>query len=213
MPTVYMPSLIQVKPQYSPYPDTGEVPENVLWFLSRTAGTPTLANLTTINNTFCPLWASFWKQQGSSARSFTGAIVTDWSSAFGLTSNNVGAFAAVVGSTSGQAPPQVASLISFANGEHYKGGHFRTYLPWLASGAISVTDPGQLTSTVQTNLTSTFALIEPGMNGTGVLGGQTQRLFRHRTNAALARLDPIVTYQVQAVLATQRRRLRKISHA
>lgn len=213
MPTVYMPSLIQIKPQYSPYPDTGEIPENVLWYVNRTAGTPTLANLTTIANVFHPLWGNVWKQVGATSRQLTGCVVTDWSGPFGLTYSNVGTVSAVAGLASGGAPPQVSALISWQNGEHYKGGHFRTYLPWLGTQYISTTDPGQLTSTTPGNVLSSLVNLEPGMNASGVLGGQTQRLFRHRTSSTSARLDPITFMVVQNVLATQRRRLRKISHA
>lgn len=211
MPTVYLPSLIQIRAQYSPYPDTGEIPENVFWFLSRSAGTPTLANLTTMANTFSTQWGGIWALWGATARTFTGAIVTDWSSAFGLTFTNVGVFSAHAGTATGQAPPQVAGLVSFSNGEHFKGGHFRIYLPWLGTAVISTTDPGQLTAAAVTNMFNNYSGLEPAMNATGVLGGQTQRLFRWRSQPGRARLDPIQTYTVQSMLATQRRRLRRIA--
>lgn len=211
-PVQLLPELVQIKPQYDIDVETGNHPENILWFKNQTAGTPTLANLTTIANTFDPLWANIWKVVGSTAMHYTGSVVTDFSTSFGLVYSSVGTLTPIAGSEGGIAlPPNVSALISLRTGEHYRGGHFRIYLPWLAGNALG-SNQSILSSAAMAGLTSAYLALEPGMNSSGVLGGQTQRCYRHRYTAGAARLDAITTFSVNQILATQRRRLRKAPH-
>lgn len=211
-PVILQPRLLLVKPQYDVDPDTGDVFENVLWFQSATAGTPTVANLATMASHFDTQWGSIFSYGGATGKHYNGSIWTDYQSTTGLSYTSVGTFTPAVGTSGSPMPPNTAILISMSNGERFRGGHFRTYLPWLGTSAISTTDPSNTTSGIQSAITTAFANLNGVTTGSGVLGGQSQVLYRHRHDAALAQLYPIVSFQVRLRFATQRRRLRKAPH-
>lgn len=211
-PVQYLPSLLQIRAQYDVDAVTGEHPENVLWFVNRSAGTPTLAQLTTIAQTFDAAWAPVFAAAGSTVYHYTGSIVTDWSSAFGLVWTTVGTYTPHAGGAGGVALPfNSSALISLKTGEHFKGGHFRIYLPYLAANDLG-TNPSWLSSTAISAIQSAFTGVEPAMNSSGVLGGQSQRCYRHRYDPVNKRVDPITVFTVNQMIATQRRRLRKAPH-
>jgi hypothetical protein len=212
LPIINQPRLLLVRPQYTPDPDTGNHPQNILWFQSTTAGTPTLANLTAMAAAFDPAWYLVWSDVGAQGTYYLGSIWTDFSSAFGLTYSSVGTYSPHVGSVTGRLPPNSACLISLKSGERFRGGHFRIYLPWIGQAALSATDSSMLLAANTNVVTTNFSNLDVATSGSGVLGGQLQVLYRHRTDPVKARLDPIVSFTVQQLLATQRRRLRKAPH-
>jgi hypothetical protein len=213
MPTVFQPKLLQVRPQYTLDADTGRFPENVLWFESLSNGTPTLAQLLTMAAVFDSGWANVWKQFGPSDKHYTGSVWTDWSSDSGLSNSSVGIFAPVAGLNSVASQSfQVAVLISLSNGQRFKGGHFRIYLPYIASNlGVAGNEDTLLPGPIGTGSTA-FAALNSITTGSGVFGGQTQVLYRFRNDPARASIYQIASFQISPRFATQRRRLRHVAH-
>jgi len=210
MPNVYKPGLLQIRPQYTTDPDSGDTPENVLWFQSATTTTPTLANLTAIQTQFDTLWSECWKGIGTSSADYTGSIVTDWSSASGLQVSSVGSFTPVPGTEGTAAPPQVAILISYQIQLRWRGGHFRTYLPWVGMSSLTGTYNDKMDPTVQAALVASVQSMITDMKTTGVLGGQTLVMYKDKTNPATAQTYDVATFTVSNLVATQRRRVRHV---
>lgn len=211
-PVVYKPGLVQIKPQYSPDVDTGNHPMHILWWLQRSPVSLTLPNLATIANTFDTNWSTVFQSYGATSQQYVGCTVQDYSSSTGLVATTVGTFGGAPGTHGESMPPNTAILLSLKTTEHYRGGHFRTYLPWVGNTCQLSTDPSKITSAIQTAVINAFGTVEPAMNGISVGGGLTQRCYRNRTSPTLSTLYPINTYFVQQLLATQRRRLRKAPH-
>lgn len=210
---VYKPGLVQVRPIYTASDVSGHTPQNILWFQSATATTPTIANLQSMANTFDPLWGNVFVAYAAQNNSYRGSIVTDWSSNAGLQYSSVGVYAGKPGTLSTTAQSaQVAILISYQIGVRYKGGHPRTYLPCVSVSATQGSSGDEVTTSVQTNLVTAMNAMISGMKGNATLGGQTQMIYRHRNNAALATLYQFATFSVSAQTATQRRRVRRVAH-
>lgn len=212
MPNEYLPNLIQIRPQYSPSPDTAEVPQNVLWFRSASAGTPSQANLTSIANAFDAVWNTLFAAYGCSTAHYTGNVTTDWGSATGGEWSTVGAYTPVAGTSGNPLPENVAILVSYQIGLRWRGGHFRTYLPYVGSGSVQTADGNKVVAAVQSSIATHLQSVIANMEGTGVLGGQTIQAFKNKTGKkGTPTLYPISSFIVQPVVASQRRRLRKVT--
>jgi hypothetical protein len=207
-----LPGLLSIKPQYDVDPDTGDKYENILWFLSVTTTTPTVANLQAIAAQFDAQWGPMFGNYGAAGKHYNGCLVTDWSTPFGLFYSSVGTLTPVAGTQGTPVPPNTSILLFMHNGERYRGGHFRVYLPWVGSGAITGAAYDTVSNAVQSILISNMGSVQTNMKGSGVLGGQSWVLYRHRYTSGEARVDQITTYGVRGILATQRRRLRKAPH-
>lgn len=213
MPNVYKPGLLQIKPQYDENIDSGDHPENVLWYLSSSLTTPTVGDLAAISAPFDLYFGNLWAAVGASTLHYTGSIITDWSSNTGAQYDSVGIWTPTPGEHTAQVcPPQCAVLLSYRTTERFRGGHFRTYFPYVATNILTGTAGDKITSGVISTLGSRYATLETGMEGSGVLGGQHQVLYRNRNSTVDARLYPVSAYGFQTVLATQRRRIRKVPH-
>lgn len=213
MPNVYQPKLVQIRPQYDTNTDNNDHPENVLWFQNTNPGTPTAADLLQIANDFDGAWKTFWEQWGAAAKHYTGCVVTDWSSSTGLQHSTVGVFIPDAGAIAGATlPASCAVLMSYSNGQRFKGGHFRSYLPWVSSGILDTVDKNKIAAgsinAIGTGFGTMFSHMQAGL----ALGGQTMKLYRHRNNPATAALYDVVNYTCQPIIATQRRRLRRVAH-
>lgn len=210
---MYKTSLLQIRPRYTPNDVTGHVPENILWFLSAQSSTPGLPQLQAINATFDPLWAAIYKAYASANNFYTGSVVTDWSSNTGLQYSSVGVFTPVAGTVGGTSHSgQVALLISFQIGVRYKGGHPRCYLPQPSVGATQGVSNDEVTTAVQTNVLTAYNAMIGGMKNNATLGGQTQVIYRHRTDPVNAATFQFASLTVQNQTATQRRRVRRVPH-
>jgi hypothetical protein len=218
MPNAYKPGLISYRPQYtSAQPDEPEVPENILWVqTSVPANTIVAANLITLQAHIDPLWAAVWEVTGSSAYAMVGSIATDWSNDTGVQNSSVGTFTAVDGSVSGAAAgAQVAGLISWV-GEwpRYRGGHPRTYLPFVGNAALST--PWEFTTAKQTAANTAITSYVSGIYDytwtiddveyTGYVAA-----FRFRDDPAKAQTYMATSGTLGIQPATQRRRLRKVT--
>lgn len=211
MPNVYQPGLVQIRPQYTTEIESGDTPENVLWFQSATHSTPTIGNLTTIAETFDTNWSEVFSSYGGTHGSYLGCIVTDWSSASGLQWNSVGIFEPEAGGQGNNQPPQVAILVSYQIQLRWRGGHFRTYLPYVGAANITGSQLDQITTALQTTLQTNINTMITAMKDSGVLGGQTLVMYKDKTKPTEATLYQVSTFAVNLVLATQRRRIRKVS--
>jgi len=213
MPNVYKPALLQIRPQYDPNPDTADHPENVLWFVSGTVTTPTLANLQAIQNTFDGAFSQVTKQVMPTTKSYTGSTITDWSSALGKSWSSVGTFSPVAGLSGADAMPlNVAVLISLHLPIRYKGGHPRIYLPWISFSASAGADGNKVLGTVVTAVASNYTAYEASMLASGTLGGQATAAYLFRNDAVKANIQLVSSFTVQTTFASQRRRLRRAAH-
>lgn len=211
MPNAYLPGLLQIRPQYTASPTDLDIPENILWFRSANVTTPTLANIQAIQAIFDGDWALIFAEYGAEGRYYSGSVVTDWSNDTGLAWSSVGTFTPQEGTAAGVLPSQVAALVSWTIAQRWRGGHPRTYLPWVGNGAIQSADPNLLNTSIVSGMVTNITNLQNDMAGSGVLGGQSQVVFRFRDDPAKAALWEIAEFTVQSELATQRRRIRKVS--
>lgn len=210
MPNVYKPGLVNIRAQYTRDPDSGDTPENVFWFENGTTTTPTLTQLQAIQAAFDENWSAVWARCGATDANMTGSIITDWSSSSGLESSSVGSFSPVAGDSGTGVPPNVAALISYEIQLRWKGGHFRTYLPYIGNSSVISGTHDQLSASVIANLQTQFNDFLNAMLASGTLGGQAFRCYKNKTNATTAALYPIAGFTINAMLASQRRRLRRV---
>lgn len=211
----YFASLVQIRPQYSTAEDR-DTPENVLWFRGTFGTGLTVAQMTAAAAVFDPLWGAMWKEVGESGASYTGSIWTDWSNASGLQYSSVGTFAGQVGLGTGIIGASTAALVSQAVALRFRGGHGRIYLPMVAQSVLATrtTLASGTVSSAQTNFTAVIVGMAAVVAGNG--GGYAPQLFRYRNwkgGAAPnpAAIYPIVTHTVDTVLASQRKRQRKVA--
>lgn len=210
MPNVYKPGLLQIRPQYLKDPDSGDTPENVLWFLSGSTTTPTIANLQAIQTTFDGSWGAYAALWLATGLSYDGSVITDWSSATGLQSSSVGALTPVVGTHGAPTPPQVAILQSYQVTLRWRGGHFRSYYPYVGSSVITGTFNDTVAAATLASMAIGYDNMVSAMKTTGVLGGQTQMMYKNKNDVATATLYPIATFDISNIVATQRRRVRHV---
>lgn len=212
MPNVYKPNLIQIRPQYTVDIDTDVTPENVLWLNCGTAGPYTTVQLSSVCEVFDPLWGNIWKEVGPPDKAYTGSIATDWTSDTGVLFNSVGTITPQVGIAGGvSCPYQVAMLISISTGQRYRGGHGRVYLPYVSIDALVSSSEDKVTTGVVASVNSALGAFHTGMTTSSVLGGLQPCIYRHRTNEISAQLVPWLIWGGNQLLATQRRRIRKVT--
>lgn len=212
-PVQYKPGLLQVRPHYNVSDVSGHTPQNVLWFVSANVSTPALGNLNTICNFVDQYWTAVCCPVMASANHYTGSIVTDFSSNTGLAYSSVGNITPIAGSlTGGSQSAQVCMLISYQIGVRWKGGHPRTYLPYIAESVTQGISGDEVVPTFITQMNTAMNTFISQMKATGVLGGQTLSIYRHKQNPALAQTYPVVTFSVSTQTATQRRRVRRVPH-
>lgn len=208
MPNVYKPYLIQVRPQYS---DGGvNTPENILWFTGSVLTGYELAQLQDFQTAFDPLWLAIWEYTGSADANYKSCYVTDWTSDTGLQTPPVADYSEA-GSQSGYAGAQVAELISIRVPQRYRGGHPRIYLPAIGAGAL--TSMSTINPTYTADQATAYETMITTLNtlGSGSGGPYSQVVYRFRDNEAKATLLTPSSIFVNDELATQRRRLRRVT--
>jgi hypothetical protein len=216
MPNVYKPGLIQIKPQYSSgITDEPDTPENILFWRGATTSEFPLSTgqITAIAAVFDPHWGAMWAEQGSAAYKYTGCVITDWSVDTGIEQSTVGVFAGVSGTLTGVTTGQACMLLSYTSAlmPKYRGGHFRSYLPYPSEAAL--TSPYEFTSAAVANVQGGLGTLYNDMllisSADG--GGYYPSLYRFRNDATKAVMYDANSVVVSPVPATQRRRLRKIT--
>lgn len=207
MSTIYVPGLMQIRPQYSEEPDAPDHPENVTWWLGTTTAPYTLGEIASIAAAFDAKWGPMWNAVGGDNMHYYGAIYTDWGSDTGLTYNSVGTYEGEVGSNGTLQPPNVAALISGQVGIRYRGGHPRIYLPYVGASALTDEYSDSLSPSAVESCTSAYTDLQSIMSTGSGYRIMNQVLYRRKTGDVL-RWDSFV---VNGLLATQRRRLRRPS--
>jgi hypothetical protein len=208
MPNVYKPFLLQIRPQYT---DEGvDVAENILWFLGSVDSAYSRAQLTAIQLAFDTAWPDVWLTVGSTTGQYRSCFVSDWTSNTGIV------LPPVVGSettgTEGQAiGVNTAALVSWGTAVRYRGGHSRSYLPAVGTDAITLGT--QMTTAANTALVAALSAFNLAMLdvGDGDGGPLLQVVYRFKSDAIKAETMPITFATAQLQLASQRRRLRKVS--
>jgi uncharacterized cupin superfamily protein len=152
-----------------------------------------------------------WHYMAASTATYTGCIVTDWSSNTGLEYSSVGIWTPTAGELSASlAPAQTAVLLSGTVPLRYRGGHPRIYLPHV--GTAAMINDHQIDPTIQTNIRGGYVLLQSHMADDIPSRSFIPCIYRYRNDPAKATVVTIGTYNVQQEVATQRRRLRKPAH-
>lgn len=213
MPNNYLPGLIQIRPQYTNL--GADIPENIMfWEGSESAGY-SLAQLQAIQAVFDHYWPLMWNKQADVNVTYLGSIITDWTSDAGLEWSSVGTLTPVAGVESGLGAAQSCCLISWVVPLRWRGGHFRTYLPGVAASALS--SESAISASITTAMVTAIAtLLTQMLDISGANGGPVAPVaFRFRNQKPDVEPRPTTypfsSYTVQAQLATQRRRVRKVT--
>jgi hypothetical protein len=177
-----------------------------------------LSDLTAIQNVFDRNMEAVWGLYGDTSSTYRGADVLDINSSTSLSLFH-GALTPVAGTMGFPMGAQVAILISSSVGARYRGGHPRTYLPYVGQSVMFSGDTlltAHLTA-IQGAWTTTIANMAAGsITVSGVTYTcQTQQfgaiLGKPRTgHVTVPRFATVGSSLVNDRVATQRRRLRKV---
>jgi hypothetical protein len=207
----YYPQLLQVRPQFTD--EVGRVHECVLWYIGATESEWPLSDsqLETIQSAFDGSFISnIWGSYGASAANYVGAAVADWSSSSGL--ERPAGHSPESGGNGNELPAQVAILTSWHSPTRYKGGHGRTYLPCI--GVEVQQDASHIMTGTASDLSGGWTELETTMVdiATTAGGGFTQVIFHQRPKVGAPFVSEIPSWTVNTLMATQRRRIRKVAH-
>jgi hypothetical protein len=209
MPALYHPGVVTIIPKY----DIGQPNNaaNVTQWSTPAVGL-SIPQLQAIQTAFDTAWVASWKLSGSSANRYMGSWVIDMSSAVGNQVTNAG-YTPVVGSGISTAwGDATACLISLRTLLRYRGGHGRLYIPGLVSTAMNA-DGHTLGGTASTNMLNMWNNTVAALFGlTGAAGGPLTPIVWHKKLSSNPNsIETVVGVVVQPVLATQRRRQRKVT--
>lgn len=209
MAAIYHPGVVQIVPHYDLGQPTNAA--NVTYWKTAVTGL-TVTQLSAIRTAFDTTWNTFWQTLGTNQAKYTGSTVTDMSSNTGAASNNVGYSPHAGSATGGPMGDQVAYLLSLHGGVRYRGGHARLYIPGVAQDETQA-DGRTLTPTAMTSLTTLYTQAVTTMAGiTGVNGGPLTPIIWHKKwTAAPNTIEDVFNWTANQVVATQRRRVRRIS--
>jgi hypothetical protein len=211
-PNIYQPKLIQIRPQYSVETDAPDKPENILWFQAGTAGVPTAEQLSTVQGVFDAHWPSVWGAVAGDVADYTGSVISDWSSNTGAVLSSVGTLTPVTGTHGSLLPPQVSVLMSYQVALRYKGGHPRTYLPYIGQEVITGTYNDTVVESAATNLQTAWDSFQSYMQTVDVLGGYAPVVYYFKNTVGKAQVGSMTGMSVAPRIATQRRRNRRVAH-
>lgn len=172
----------------------------------------TVAQLTAIQTAFDTAWAAWWRPLSPNTNRYMGCWVIDMGSASGNQVTN-SAYTPLLGTGAGASwGDQQCALISLKTQNRYRGGHGRVYIGGLNVAQMS-SDGHQLATAAQTAITTGWNNTNAAMIGvSGAAGGPLNLIVWHKHWAAAPNTTEIVvTSTVQNVLATQRRRQRKVT--
>lgn len=212
------PPLAQTVRLEQSYQDSNETPSrfaaNIMYAQFVPAYTPTATNLIALANAFNTHWYTRMKPFLNTTGSFQAAVATliDGTETQGVSTN-----AAANGTgVTGDLPAQVSACLSWKIAAAYRGGHPRSYLPFvdksILAGGPSV---DLIDSTVAAAMAAAADAFLIDMNGFGFAGGITTigTVSFRRANAP--RVTPVFYpylggSRVNVRLASQRRRLGKL---
>jgi hypothetical protein len=209
VPAIYKTNICTIIPEYNIGRPTPAA--NVLNFQG--VGAPwTTAQLTAVQSAFDAAWVSHWTTWATANDTYIGSNVIDNSSALGGQVTNATYTPAGGNVVGNPVSDQVCALISLKEAPRYKGGHARIYLPGTA---LSHTQPdGQhLTGAALTLMDQWWDGVVAAMGSIPTTnGGPFTPVVWHKHWAAFPNtVQPVIGRTAQIVLATQRRRIRKVS--
>lgn len=192
---------------------------NIMWLKGDITGPLIASDLQTLANNLYTAWANTFRFLYPSTITFLPATVTDFSSSSGL--STVSAATPISGSGTGVVlPAQVAILVNAqVTSERYRGGHSRLYIPAGVVGDI--VDPQNVesghVSTINSGMAGwiTFlASVSPISGGLRpVVLHQRRKVSRGSTSFIPAYHSFITGYKCSPRLATQRRRVRRMTRS
>jgi len=209
MAAIYKPGVLTIIPHYDI--GAGHDVVNVMHFLGQTISYD-VSQLTAIQTTFDTSWGTSYRAFLPTTNLYKGCIVIDSGSAFGQEKDN-SAFAAQPGNAvAGPIADNAAVLLSLHVLQRYKGGHGRAYLPGFSLDMIEPDGRNVLPTTLAAveSMWQNLRIAMAG-NGTNNGGPHVPVLWHKKWAAAPNSTSEIVGATTSAVLATQRRRLRKVS--
>lgn len=169
----------------------------------------TVAGVSALGNSINTLYNSHFRTKLNTDWSGDDIVVQDLSSiiAPGVTLAQTGN-----GSVAGSSvPASVAICISWKIARHYRGGHPRTYLGPLGSGAIET--PTSFVGTFITSVQTSASSFLTGVNALTIEGVPQQLVCVHRQLAGevldIPQISPITACVVDSRIDTMRRRLGK----
>lgn len=209
MAAVYLPGVVTLIPHYDI--GAGHDVVNVLHFRGQPISFDT-SQLTTIQTAFDQQWHGGLANLLATTSIYKGAVCIDSGSALGQEVDNT---AYVPQNGTGVGNPvadNAAVLLSLHVLQRYKGGHGRVYLPGFSTSGLGSDGRTVLGSTI-TSLNSTWTNLVNAMRSIpSADGGPFDAVVWHKKWAAAPNTTGIITsITPQSVLASQRRRLRKVS--
>ena len=209
MAAIYHPNVVTIVPHYNI--GSGRDAVNVTHWkaVGVLGGAGGLANIQTA---FDGAWQPQWHAWASSSCAYLGCWVIDSSSATGGQVTNV-AYTPINGQqTVGPLGDQVCGLLSLSGVTRYRGGHSRLYIPGVDQSK-TMADGRTLTPAGSSALETLYDTVVGAMDGVSSSdGGPLTPIIWHKKWSANPNSIEDVAHRVgQPILATQRRRLRKVS--
>lgn len=208
MPAIYHPGVVAIIPHYNV--GSGRDAVNVTYW--KTPVSPlTSTDLAAIQTAFNSAWQPQWITWASNTTSYTGCWVVDMSSSTGGQVTNVG-YTPVVGNQSGgPVGDQVAGLLSLKGITRYRGGHSRLYIP--GTDLSKVPDGRNVSGSGTGILVSMYgaAVTALGALGSASGGPLSPVIWHKKLSAGPNTIEDITVWVGQPIVATQRRRVRKVS--
>lgn len=209
LPALYHPGVVTFAPHYDI--GSGRDAVNVLEFQTPASGL-TFAQLDSARLAFDVAWSTFWKPYGAPSVFYKGAIVTDMSSNTGGQALNTGVTPAPGTGGGNEVIDNTAVLISLKTSTRYRGGHGRIYLPGCNVGMLNNDGRSVLSSQITAGQSrwTTFITAMSAITTTG--GGPYSLIVWHKKLSSNPNsIENVNAAVIQPVLASQRRRLRKVS--
>ena len=209
MAAIYHPGVVLTIPKYDLGQPTNAA--NVIAWQTAAVGL-TVAQLQAVQTAFDTAWSGAWKNWTSSSNRYMGCWVVDMASATGnqVTNALYTPVAGVGASTSW--PDMTSGLISLHTATRYRGGHGRLYIPGGTAASVNA-DGRTLTSTAITQIGAMWANTVSALGAlAGTAGGPYNPIVWHKKLASSPNsVESITGVVVQSVIATQRRRVRKVT--
>ena len=209
-PTVPQPGLFLIKPQYNT--GTPLQHENIMWWQGPAGTGYTLAQLQAIQTAFDTQFQTVFAAYAGTGNKYLGCYVQDFSSSTGLSvAQTGGPFSSA--SNGNPSPDQVAILISWKTVQRYKGGHGRWYLPGVGTSVMQGAD--SINAATQSAIQGHIQSLQNAMAAVpgSSAGPLNFVIYRHRNGRTGTPQTVVPTgFVVNALVATQRRRLRKAAH-
>jgi hypothetical protein len=209
LPAIYHPGVVQVVPHYDI--GAGHDVVNVLYFQS-TGRDFTTAQLSQVQTVFNSHWYTIWSPLASTQNKYKGSIVTDMSDNTGAQVDNTGYAIQPGGAGASPVYDGACQLIQLKTSTRYRGGHGRLYMPGIDTSVTTGDGRSMESSHLATTNTQLGVLYSAMIAITGTYGGPWQPVVWHKKlSSAPNTVENINQYLAVTLMATQRRRVRKVS--